>query len=64
MPESKRIDDAVPQQQHNKDRIRRADTWIKRSEQENVVDIERFIFLWIAFNAAYPNLALFPFESV
>ncbi len=55
MLESKRIDDAVQQQQHNKDRIRHADTWIKRSEQENVVDIECSMFLWIAFNAAYGN---------
>ena len=37
---------------HNKDRLRRADSWLRQSE--NVTsDDEKFIFLWIAFNAAY-----------
>ena len=49
------IDEPTPQGQHNKDRMRRADAWIKRSELEDTEDIERFMFLWIAFNAAYSN---------
>ncbi len=37
---------------HNQDRLRRADSWLAQSE--NVTsDDEKFIFLWIAFNAAY-----------
>jgi len=49
------IDEPAPQWQHNEDRMRRADAWIKRSELEGTKDIERFMFLWIAFNAAYGN---------
>lgn len=42
----------MSQTQHNKDRMRRAESWHERSlRAEN--DDERFIFLWIAFNAAY-----------
>ena len=37
---------------HNKDRLRRADSWLKLSQTVDSDD-ERFIFLWIAFNAAY-----------
>ena len=33
--------------------MRRAYTWLERSERKGTEDIERFVFLWIAFNAAY-----------
>ena len=33
--------------------MRRAYTWLERSERTETEDIERFVFLWIAFNAAY-----------
>ena len=33
--------------------MRRAYTWLERSERKGTEDIERFMFLWIAFNAAY-----------
>ena len=49
--------------QHNEDRMRRADSWRARAEREerktegsagNIgFACERFMFLWIAFNAAY-----------
>ncbi len=42
----------IPQRQHNEDRLRRAKSWHERS-QSAVTDDETFIFLWIAFNAAY-----------
>ncbi len=42
----------VPQRQHNEDRLRRADSWYRRSEEASS-DAEKFIFLWISFNAAY-----------
>ncbi len=53
MPEPERTDQLVPQRQHNEDRMRRAHSWIKRSKQKGTKEIERFMFLWIAFNAAY-----------
>ena len=34
-------------------RIHRAISWIGRAEQETVDDAAAFLFLWIAFNAAY-----------
>lgn len=56
----------VPQTQHNKDRLRRAESWFERSRkagsdadqatsQEDTTAFlsEQFIFLWISFNAAY-----------
>ena len=56
----------VPQKQHNEDRIRRAESWLRRSkateanhrqavsdEDVAAIDCEQFIFLWISFNAAY-----------
>ena len=56
----------VPQKQHNEDRMRRAESWFRRSEVAEVnrkqavsdedlaaFDCEQFIFLWISFNAAY-----------
>ena len=42
----------IPQRQHNEDRLRRADSWLRRSEAAKD-DTEKFVFLWIAFNAAY-----------
>ena len=42
----------IPNRQHNEDRMRRARSWLDRSE-ESTSDGERFMFLWIAFNAAY-----------
>ena len=53
MPEPVKTDEPASQQQHNEDRLRRAYTWLKRSERTGTEDIERFVFLWIAFNAAY-----------
>ena len=47
----------VPQGQHNTDRMRRARSWLERSQQEGTENIERFAFLWIAFNASYGNEA-------
>ena len=52
MHEVARTADEIPQRQHNEDRTRRARSWLDRSE-EATSDGERFIFLWIAFNAAY-----------
>ena len=46
-----------PQRQHNQDRMRRAYAWHERSRREGTEDIERFMFLWIAFNAAYGDEA-------
>ncbi len=57
----------VSQRQHNEDRMRRARSWHERSklaarEKESAnksegekarFDCEQFVFLWIAFNAAY-----------
>ena len=57
MPESERTGKPAPQRQHNEDRMRRARTWLERSRQEGTEDVERFVFLWIAFNAAYGNEA-------
>lgn len=42
----------VPAEQHNQDRMRRAFSWLKKS-RETANPHEKFIFLWIAFNAAY-----------
>ena len=57
MPESESIDEPASQRQHNEDRMRRAYAWIKRSKQDDTEEIERFMFLWVAFNAAYGNEA-------
>ncbi len=53
MPESPQTGEPAPQRQHNADRMRRASTWLERSERTGTEDVERFVFLWIAFNAAY-----------
>lgn len=42
----------IPQRRHNEDRLRRADSWLRRSEAAGD-DTEEFVFLWVAFNAAY-----------
>lgn len=42
-------------------RLHRAISWLRRSEQEGDDPDARFIFLWIAFNAAYARL--FGFEQ-
>lgn len=47
-----RMDEEVPQEQHNRDRLRRAESWYQRS-REVETRTEKFMFLWIAFNAAY-----------
>ena len=36
-------------------RTHRALSWLNRAEQETQDDDARFLFLWIAFNAAYAN---------
>jgi hypothetical protein len=36
-------------------RVHRALSWLQRAEQETEDDDARFVFLWIAFNAAYAN---------
>lgn len=56
----------VSQRQHNEDRMRRAESWLARADRaaregEKAGDgadgvgfaCERFLFLWISFNAAY-----------
>jgi hypothetical protein len=40
----------------NKDRVRRALSWLKKSRKAHS-DVERFLCLWIAFNAAYGHTA-------
>lgn len=55
MQERDSSEQPAPQQQHNRDRMRRARAWLERSQRAGTEDIERFIFLWIAFNAAYGN---------
>ena len=42
----------IPQSEHNETRMRRAWSWFHLSEKSRSHD-EKFIFLWIAFNAAY-----------
>ena len=42
----------IPQSEHNEHRIRRAFSWLERSEKSRSNE-GKFIFLWIAFNAAY-----------
>lgn len=57
MPSITRMAIDVPQRQHNEDRLRRARSWHERS-QSVASDDEKFIFLWIAFNAAYGGHAM------
>ena len=42
----------IPQREHNESRLRRAKSWLELSKNSKSAD-EKFIFLWIAFNAAY-----------
>ena len=42
----------ISQSEHNETRMRRAWSWLHLSEKSKSHD-EKFIFLWIAFNAAY-----------
>lgn len=42
----------------NKVRLHRALSWLKRAEQEEMLD-SQFIFLWISFNAAYAQDGMF-----
>ena len=62
----------MPQRQHNEDRMRRAESWLARADKAasegekadaNADDTgfacERFMFLWISFNAAYGGEADF-----
>ena len=35
--------------------MRRSHAWLERSRQAGTEEIDRFIFLWVAFNAAYGN---------
>ena len=53
MATPKAIADFLTQRKHNEDRIRRANAWLTRSSQPGTENLERFIFLWISFNAAY-----------
>ena len=57
MSEAQRLGSPVSQRQHNADRMRRARAWLERSQQEETEDVERFVFLWISFNAAYGDEA-------
>ena len=40
----------------NDDRVRRARSWLKKSKRAHS-DVERFLYLWISFNAAYGQTA-------
>ena len=40
----------------NDDRVRRARSWLKKSKRARS-DVERFLYLWISFNAAYGQTA-------
>lgn len=42
----------IPQREHNESRLRRAKSWLELSKNSKSAD-EKFIFLWIAFKAAY-----------
>ncbi len=39
-------------------RVHRALSWLNRAEQETKDQDAKFIFLWVAFNAAYANEVL------
>lgn len=55
MTTHKLLSNMLDQRKHNDDRMRRAKAWHTRSSQKGTESIERFIFLWISFNAAYGN---------
>ena len=57
-----RTSDEIPQRGHNEDRMRRAESWLSRAQRtttagreidETGLAWERFMFLWVSFNAAY-----------
>ena len=43
----------MPLREHNETRIRRVRSWLDLSQKSKTTHDEKFIFLWIAFNAAY-----------
>ncbi|MCY4633569.1 MAG: HEPN domain-containing protein [Acidobacteria bacterium] len=47
-----RTEDDDRMRRANKDRVRRALSWLKKSRKAHS-DVERFLYLWISFNAAY-----------
>jgi len=47
-----RTSEQIPQSEHNEHRMRRARSWLEQSRKV-ASDEEKFICLWIAFNAAY-----------
>ena len=47
-----RTSEQIPQSEHNEHRMRRARSWLAQSRNVES-DEEKFICLWIAFNAAY-----------
>lgn len=47
------------QARHNNDRMRRAESWYKHSLDAKCDD-DKFIFLWVAFKAAYGRALLDP----
>ena len=49
----KSLEEKLPEK--SRIRLHRAISWLKRAEQEDKDDDARFIFLWIAFNAAYAH---------
>ena len=53
MTQSRTLADKHTQRKHNEDRIRRANSWIKRSKRSRKGSVERFIFLWISLNSSY-----------
>ncbi len=52
VPNITRTATEVPQREHNQDRLRRAKSWHQHSKGARCEE-DRFLFLWIAFNAAY-----------
>ena len=55
MTQSRALSNNHTQRKHNEDRMRRAKTWLKCSNRRGTTIVERFIFLWVSFNAAYGN---------
>lgn len=47
---------AFDYKQSNEDRLRRANSWYQQGIKEEISDEESFLFLWIAFEAAYNSL--------
>ncbi|MDA8010557.1 MAG: HEPN domain-containing protein, partial [Alphaproteobacteria bacterium] len=55
--QGERCRDYQKQVAHNNTRMYRALSWLERSEDRNLKkdSVERFVFLWLSFNAAYGN---------